>query len=173
MENLYEELKKRKRYFSQLITDKPLGLYYACFIDDFLPKIIKEQNYRKYSKCNHILVKTSNENCGCIKCGLNDIVLNFKREALLPFAQNMYDYLKENNIKHLKGRITDVSCDMELARAIYLHIKLVHPEINDLLATKYFEIALDNIRNIEVSEKRKEGRAKRLGLHPSFIRWNS
>ena len=42
---------------------------------------------------------------------------------------------------------------------------------NDLIAIKYFEIALDNIRNIDVSDERKVNRAKRLALMPSFNKW--
>lgn len=135
-------------------------------------KIVKEIQFKKYSKCNHILVKTGNDSCGCIKCGLDDKVLNYNREALLPFSKNMYDYLNEKDIKKIKGRISPVSCDISLARSIYLHIKLVHPNIDDKTATKYFEIALDNIRNIEVNDERKESRRKRLALSPIFNEWN-
>lgn len=38
--------------------------------------------------------------------------------------------------------------------------------------TKYFEIALDNIRNIKVSDERKVSRVKRLLLRANFNKWN-
>lgn len=45
-------------------------------------------------------------------------------------------------------------------------------DIDDKTVIKYFEIALDDIRNIEVSDERKKSRAKRLGLSKDFNRWN-
>ena len=46
-------------------------------------------------------------------------------------------------------------------------------DIDDETAYKYFEIALDNIRNIKVNNNRKNSRAKRLSLIPNFKKWNS
>ena len=41
------------------------------------------------------------------------------------------------------------------------------------MAIKYFKVALDDIRNIKVSDERKTGRAKRLSLNHKFRRWNA
>ena len=72
----------------------------------------------------------------------------------------------------IKGVETEVACDLDLAQAIFSKIKEVHPDIDDTTAIKYFEIALDDIRNIKVSDERKVGRAKRLSLKPEFKRWS-
>ena len=72
-----------------------------------------------------------------------------------------------------KGKSTDIICDLELATAIYNKILEYYPNIDDDTAIKYLGIALDNIRNIEVSEERKMGRAKRLDLSKNFNRWSS
>ena len=58
------------------------------------------------------------------------------------------------------------------SKSIYTRIKETHPDIDDDMAIKYFEIALNNIRNIKVSEERKINRAKRLSLDPKFKSWN-
>ena len=65
----------------------------------------------------------------------------------------------------------NIVCDKELAMALYKKIREYHPDIDDKTVIKYFEIALDDIRNIEVSDERKKSRAKRLGLRRDFNRW--
>lgn len=86
----------------------------------------------------------------------------------------MYDFLKSQPvfIDSMKGINTKIPCDLNLAKAIYSKIKKAHPNIDDKTATKYFEIALDNIRNIPVNEERKINRARRLSLFSNFNRWN-
>ena len=54
---------------------------------------------------------------------------------------------------------------------MYSKIVEYHPEIDDVTALKYFEIALDNMRNIRVTDDRKESRVKRLMLKPGFHNW--
>ena len=70
-----------------------------------------------------------------------------------------------------KGIHSNEICDIKLAKAIYSRIKETHPDIDDETARKYFEIALNDIRNIKVSEKRKINRAKRLSLG-KFNNWH-
>lgn len=139
-------------------------------------KILEEE----YDTCNHILVYSQIEHdryegrtyksCGCIKCGLDNSVLSKDKEWLSFTGKVMYDYLRHH---YLSGIATSNVCDLDLAQAIYSKIKEAHPDITDELAIKYFEIALNNIRDITVSEERKANRAKRLSLHPSFERWYS
>lgn len=139
-----------------------------------LYKDIKES---KFSSCKHILVYSridydryegrTYKRCGCIKCGLNNSVLNGDYRLLIEGI--MYNYLRNN---YFSGIETKVACDLDLAQAIYSKIKEAHPDIDDKTAIKYFEIALDNIRNIKVSDDRKVSRAKRLSLNPDFKRWN-
>ena len=142
--------------------------------------LYQELKKEEYSSCNHILVYSeidydryegrSHKSCGCIKCGLDGSVSNQSREYL-PFSQKiMYDYLRKN---YLRGKETNITCDLDLAHAIYSKVKEVHPDIDDDTAIGYFEIALNNIRNTKVSEERKTNRAKRLSLGPKFKNWNA
>ena len=112
----------------------------------------------------------THKSCGCIKCGLDGSVSNQDREYLSFSQKIMYDYLRKH---HLRGKETNITCDLELAHAIYSKVKEVHPDINDDTAIGYFEIALNNIRNTKVSEERKTNRAKRLSLGPKFKNWNA
>ena len=82
----------------------------------------------------------------------------------------MCNYLKSNRFYGLE---TKVICNIDLAQAICKKIREVYPDIDDKTLVKYFEIALDNIRNIEVSNERKMSRAKRLLLKPNFKKWNA
>ena len=142
--------------------------------------LYQELKKEEYSSCNHILVYSeidydryegrSYKRCGCIKCGLDGSVSSQSREYL-PFSQKiMYDYLRKN---HLRGKETNITCDLDLAHAIYSKVKEVHPDIDDDTTIGYFEIALNNIRNTKVSEERKTNRAKRLSLGPKFKNWNA
>lgn len=142
---------------------------------------------KEYSSCKHIWVSTlhdydpiegrATDYCGCMKCGLDQRVFYIagplRNKNILTFDQSvMYDFMKDNRYFE-QGINTKVLCDLDLARAIYSKIKEAHPDIDDVTAIKYFEIALDNIRNIKVSKERKISRAKRLSLSPDFNRWKS
>ena len=140
---------------------------------------------QEYETCDHIWVVTSRSYDsyegrkylyhGCVKCGLDQRVLEIAEESGTKFFSDddklIYDVFKSQNYK--KGKSTDIICDLELATAIYNKILEYYPNIDDDTAIKYLGIALDNIRNIEVSEERKMGRAKRLGLSKNFNRWSS
>ncbi len=147
-------------------------------------KLYTQLEFDKFSSCNHIWVNTlcdydrsegrSYNYCGCIKCGLDQRVFHFLDYypdlSLLSLDQEiMYEFMRNHYYKG--GIYTKVLCDLDLAKAIYSKIKEVHPDIDDETARKYFEIALDNIRNIKVSEERKISRAKRLSLMPKFNKW--
>ena len=133
----------------------------------------------EYDECKHILVFSKIDydsyegrtyrRCGCIKCGLDNSVLDQERDWLPHTRKIMYDYLRNN---YLNGIQTKILCDIKLATSIYSKIKDANPDIDDETAIKYFEIALYNIRNIEVNDERKISRAKRLSLSPKFKRWN-
>ena len=159
----YFELKKQ----NEILYEKQLTLY-------------KEMKNEEYECCEHVLVYSEIDydryegrtyrSRGCIKCGLDNSVSKQRREWLSFYQKIMYDYLSK---KYLSGMETKIACDLDLAQAIYSKIKETHPNIADEMAIKYFEIALDNIRNIKVSEERKTNRAKRLSLNPRFNSWNS
>ena len=140
---------------------------------------IKNMKLMEYKKCKHQLVYSEIKYdecdmrtlrfCACIKCGLDESVKIHEGYKYFLIDKVMRDYLGWNDIQ---GKTSEYICDIELAHAIYTKIKEAHPNIDDETATKYFEIALDNIRNNKVSEERKENRAKRLCLTPGFNRWN-
>lgn len=146
--------------------------------------LYQEMKKKEYECCKHILVYSEIEHdmfeertyrrCGCIKCGLNESVSSGYGD-FLPLSQKiMYDYISEH---YLNGYIRDgieikIACDLDLAQALYSKIKERHPDIGDDIVIKYFEIALDNMRNIRVSEERKINRAKRLSLNPQFKNWD-
>ena len=180
--NQLREDDRVKRYIelqskNETLYNEQIALYviFKWYFNEY-----QELKKEEYSSCNHILVYSeidydryegrSYKRCGCIKCGLDGSVSSQSREYL-PFSQKiMYDYLRKN---HLRGKETNIACDLDLAHAIYSKVKEVHPDIDDDTAIGYFEIALNNIRNTKVSEDRKTNRAKRLSLGSKFKNWNA
>jgi hypothetical protein len=132
-----------------------------------------------YDKCNHILVYTRiNEDrrgriykkCGCIKCGLDENKLGINR---LSFEDKvMQDYLKKHK-SYINGLDLHIECDLSLGMAVYSKILEKHPNIDDSTAVRYFMYAINHIKFVEVSEERKQSRAKRLLLEPDFDNWKS
>lgn len=149
--------------------------------------LIKEQRrlyritkFAEYEKCSHILVYTKvtqdqrgriKKCSGCIKCGLEDRDTHNVSGKISFKEQVKLDFLKEKSPFGIQGKQTDIECSLSLALSIYSRIKEIHPDIDDKTALKYFEIALDNIRSIPVSEDRKVQRAKRLSLPSRFNKW--
>lgn len=146
--------------------------------------LYRNKKMDEYSACNHILVYSkidydryegrTYKSCGCIKCGLDNSVLDEEHDYLSGTQKIMYDYLKNNYLSSDYGGVhTEILCDMDLAQAIYAKIKEANPFIDDDTAIKYFRYAIECIRNIKVSDERKESRAKRLTLQPDFNKWDS
>ena len=133
--------------------------------------------YGEYENCNHLWGISMDEygeyDYVCVKCGLNYKSLrltNRGKEDSLSFDERvMASVLKGQSF--VNDADINIVCDIELAMALYKKIREYHPDIDDKTAVKYLEIALEDIRNIEVSEKRKKNRAKRLGLRHDFNRW--
>ena len=133
--------------------------------------------YGGYENCNHLWGISMDEygeyDYVCVKCGLNYKSLrltNRGKEDSLSFDERvMASVLKDQSF--VNSADINLVCDKDLAMALYKKIKEHHPDIDDKTAVKYLEIALEDIRNIEVSEKRKKNRAKRLGLRHDFNRW--
>lgn len=143
-------------------------------------RLYKFMKYEEYEKCEHILVYTkiskdhrgrTQKACGCIKCGLDDRVLRNNPDELLYEQQVMFDYFKDKSPLGVKGKESGYACSLPLATALYRKINEAYPDINDKTALKYFEIALDNIRNIQVSRHRQVKRALRLSLPGTFDKW--
>lgn len=148
-------------------------------------ELIRELRLKEFNSCQHLWIITKSDHdyiegrtekfYGCVKCGLNQEVLNeansiYGTKYFNLEKQIMYDYLKKGIC--MKGYMLDVFCDFSLAKSIYKKIKEYNPDIDDETVCKYFEIALDNIRKIKVSDERKENRAKRLSLSPKFNKWD-
>ena len=149
-------------------------------------RLLKEQHSiyeimqnETYDKCNHILVYTKiNEDvrgrvykkCGCIKCGLDENIIN--NDNLTFEEKVMENYLKKHN-NYINGKDLKIECDLSLGMAIYSKLKEKYPDIDDSKAIRYFKYAIKHIKFVEVSEKRKQNRAKRLLLSPTFDNWKS
>lgn len=197
MKNLKEQydeiVTERKKIIDQinfLVNDEKVKKYLELCnrnmdLKRLQKKIYKQVKVDEYSLCNHIFVNIlceydmvegrSNNYCGCIKCGLDQRVFSlmnlYGKVDLLTFDQQiMYSFMK--NRSYINGIDTKVSCDLELAKAIYSRIKEVHPDIDDETARKYFEIALNDIRRIKVNNERKASRIRRLKLNSGFNNWN-
>ena len=159
----YKKLRNKNKIFNKMLIDLQL-------------KMEKE----KYEKCSHVAVTSKKfyedidshprTRHGCIKCGLDDSILDDERNYLSIIDKIKYDYIKEHGFK---GKNTYSYCDLYLARAIYSKIIEVHPDIDDETLIRYFNWALYNIRNNEVNKERKENRAKRLSLQSKFNKWNA
>ena len=153
-------------------------IYEIRKLDNKRLELYKEIKELEYKSCNHIWVyidsfdDSNKKMCGCIKCGLNEIVKYYDEKGYQLNFKNQIMNDIFNHIKLKKGIYTNISCDLNLALAITNKIKKNNPNIDDMRLKKYFEIALDNIRNIEVSEERKRNRAKRLGLNYDFDKWS-
>ena len=189
IQKITEERAKILSELKELMETEPLKKYFELRnkSEELLRKrnkLIEKKRINEFNNCEHLLVITrydydsyegrSEKYYGCIKCGLNHEVLSknhyiFGTDLLSHEEKIMYNYLKKY---YMEGSHIHVFCDMDLACAIYAKIKENHPDIDDETATKYFEIALDNMRDIKVSDSRLESRAKRLSLAPNFNRWN-
>ncbi len=170
-----EENEVLKRYFE--LKKENENLY------DNQLDLFRKIKMEEYAACKHILVYSKIDydryegrtyrRCGCIKCGLDNRVLDESRDWLSYSQKIMYDYLKKRHIfGHSWGIQTGIICDIDLAQAIYAKIKKAYPDIDDATAIKFFQYSLSNIRNVKVNEERKVSRAKRLELNPKFQRWN-
>lgn len=149
-------------------------------------ELIKEIKLAEYDSCNHIWITTkidrdtfegrSESFCGCIKCGLNQEVFEKVHYPFYETFLSLEDQLMYNHMRSKRGYKTgDIiqdRCDFSLAKSIYSRIKEKYPDIDNKTAIRYFEYALNGIRNTKVSEERKENRAKRLSLSPKFNKWN-
>lgn len=178
--------KKRENYGRKLEEESHVPIYRKMLkLNELLMEkemLLKDLAQREeYENCKHIFVCSSvlhecyegitTKEYGCIKCGLDtSIRKEYYRRNLTEEERVMYEYLEQKS--KLTGIYTKNDCDLALARSIYAKIKEAHPKIKDETALKYFEIALADIRNIEVGEERKENRAKRLLLSPNFNKWN-
>lgn len=186
-EKVVEERVKLIKQIDDLQKDENVKLYLELIsqnkqLTDKQEKLYKKLKTEEYASCNHIWITAlhdyDNNYCGCIKCGLDQIVFRpdcHTNYHLLTLDQKiMYDFFELNDRLALRQGIkTKIFCDLDLAKAIYSRIKNSHPNIDDKTAIKYFKVALNDIRHIKVSKERKKNRAKRLSLGPNFKNWKA
>lgn len=185
-EEMLSEMKKINSRLEELMEDKQVQEYLT--LDDQRLKLESElselytvMKKEEFSKCSHIWIPVSKNvdyyegrsdiDYGCMKCGLDQRVLSASYPEFLSVDDKiMYNYLRQHYAIH-QGIKSHTLCDLDLARSMYSKIVEYHPDIDDSTALKYFEIALDNMRNIRVTDDRKESRVKRLMLKPGFHNW--
>ncbi len=127
----------------------------------------------KYSKCHHYTIADPKTGYStCILCDITNAG-KFKNDPTIKeVAMEIYQDNEGGDISMhavaLQNRL--YACDTKIAKAIITKIKEANKEIKRAELFKYFEIALDNMIDIEVSDKRINGRAKRLGVRPMNVR---
>jgi len=176
---LLEKRKNIKEQLDFLMNDPIMQTYISLCREDSELENLQEELYKKmkleqYAKCKHIWIKVSDKtrygSYGCIKCGLDGRVYDCEYSRNFGVDEEiMFNYICDNPSS--KDGAIEVLCDFELAKAIITRIKEIHPYIDDKTLRKYFEIALDNIRQIKVSPEREKNRAKRLKLNKDFNNW--
>ena len=189
-----EKMKAVQEQITELAASEQVKKYFELQKQKDSLKAQEKSLYQKlkinrYESCQHLWIKTVlRENSydgdhtfyGCIKCGLDQSVLNVRIDGprdqinwLLKLERDndiMYDFILTHP-DYFHGTVTDSYGDLELSKAIYSRIKETHPNIDDDTAVRYLEWSLDNIEKHKVSKERKEGRAKRLSLKPEFNGW--
>ncbi len=185
-EEMLSEMKKINSRLEELMEDKQVQEYLALDgrrmeLEPELLNLYTDMKKEEFSKCSHVWIPVSKNvdyyegrsdiDYGCMKCGLDQRVLSASYPKFLSVDDKiMYNYLRQHYAIH-QGIKSHTLCDLDLARSMYSKIVEYHPEIDDVTALKYFEIALDNMRNIRVNDDRKESRVKRLMLKPGFHNW--
>lgn len=189
----YDDILSKKedteKQISELENSDVLKRYFSlCNLNIQLEKqqenLYEQIKVKEYSSCNHIWVITSHDSscegrsynyCGCIKCGLDERIIDkinegYPYRALTLEERTMYDFMKDHFGYYEGIRIKNL-CDFDLAKAIYTKIKEAHPNIDDETARKYFEVSLNDISEIKVNDERKTNRAKSLSLDSKFNKW--
>ena len=132
---------------------------------------------KSYLECDYGYGGKNTTYCTCIKCGLDEGVnYDYYGNLSEDEYEAMKAYFNKTHFGWLRNLSNEASsteyCDGELAQAIYKKIKEVHPDIDDKTAIKYFEIALENMRENNITDEQKEKTAKRLSLRRNFNKWN-
>lgn len=135
--------------------------------------LYKQIKVSEYSSCSHIWVNTlhdfdrlegrSYDYCGCVKCGLDEMVLHLMESYRDPnfLTLNdriMYDFMKTYDYQ--SGIDTGIMCDLDLAKNIYEKIIKIHPDADDETIVKYLRVAIDSIKDAKVNDERKRKQKK-------------
>lgn len=116
---------------------------------------LRKIKFEEYDNCNHILIysKIKNDSSngyihsyqGCIKCGLDESVID--KNNLTHDEQIKYDYLKCKGIRNLHGIKIDVDEDLSIVQKLYMLIKKEHPTISDDIVVQYLEYIMNNAKS--------------------------
>ena len=131
-----------------------------------LKDLHKKIKIDEYNTCNHIMIYTNDQDadkrtCGCIKCGLDNSVLDKPLGSLSDEDMIMYQYL-HNNKPETSTLNTHRICDLKTGCSIYKAIVKSNPNIDDKDAVNLFEVALDNLEGEK--EKYNDDITKRISL---------
>lgn len=127
----------------------------------------------KYSKCHHYTITDPKTGYStCILCDITNAGKFRNDPTIKEVAMEIYQDNEGGDISMhavaLQNRL--YACDTKMAKAIITKIKEANKDIKREELIKYFEIALDNMIDIEVSDERINSRAKRLGVRPIKVR---
>jgi len=174
---LNDELKKTK---NQLKKDKIIHELDCLRKSEILSNYLKYKNeleelngnlidlriemlYKKFSLCNHIMVyttdpyenpdKLTDRSCACIKCGLDNSVLDRLKDSLSEEQLIMYNYLKNPYNYSANTLNTHIVCDLELGKNIYNEIIENNPNIDDNSLIELFKFKLENNKIIVLNKK--------------------
>ena len=127
----------------------------------------------KYSKCHHYTITDPKTGYStCILCDITNAGKFKNNPTIKEVAMEIYQDNEGGDISMhavaLQNRL--YACNPKVAKAIIKRIKEANNDIKRDELIKYFEIALDNMIDIEVSDERTKGRAKRLGVRPINVK---
>ena len=127
----------------------------------------------KYSKCHHYTITDPKTGYStCILCDITNAGKFKNNPTIKEVAMEIYQDNEGGDISMhamaLQNRL--YACNSKMAKAIIKRIKEANNDIKRDELIKYFEIALDNMMDIEVSDERTKGRAKRLGVKPIKVK---
>lgn len=177
-EKIKFEIKKLESEKEQLETNEEVIRYINVNKMIELKKdelVVAHENkmMKKYDRCNHYFVSykvdaNTTRKISCILCGLSDVTFNKKvkdEEVIMKRYIGLRNFRSVTGNKEIKYR-----CDIDLAQAMINKIKEANKGIKRDQLIKYFEIALDNMIDIEVNNERIHDRAKRLGVKVADIK---
>ena len=131
--SLLEQDEEVKRYIALKEEDDKM--------QDTQAELYQQLKYAEYDSCNHILVSSKvtydalegrkNYSYGCIKCGLNEEVMDDYLSLLTPEEEIMHNYFKMKATYVIPGVRTGYTCNLDLARAIYRKVVEANPDIDD------------------------------------------
>lgn len=114
-------------------------------------KIYKKMLRKRYQTCNHALVESYCKNYGdyegrsyhyygCIKCGLDESVIDREYNYFSIEEKVMYELLRENNFEYLNGVRLGVSYDLKKSMHLYEKIKQNNPELSEEALIEIFKL---------------------------------